>query len=713
MDGGQRYWAFLSYSHEDSRQAGWLHRALESYALPARLVGRATPAGPAPRRLRPVFKDREDLAADPDLRARVDAALGAAASLIVLCSPAAARSKWVDDEIVRFKALHGKHRVFAVIVSGLPNASLLPGREDEECFPPALRLHHLAAAIPGDENAELIAADLRPEADGRALARLKLIAGILGLDLDELIQRDARRRGRQLATLAAASLAGAAVMGALAVAAVVSRNEARAQRAQAEGLVEFMLGDLRKKLEPTGRLDVLDAVGARALAYYSAEARHGLGDDALGRRARVLHLLGELRDERGDLAGALKDFQQAQPVTAELLARKPDDPNRIFNHAQSVYWVGYIANRRGQDDVAEKQFLDYRRLAAKLVALEPGKDAWRMELIYANSDLGTLLLRSGRTQAAVEAFSSALTAITAVTEKSPDDRDSQKVLAQVYAWLADARLAGGGVSEAMASRQGERAVYERMLARQRGDAVAEEALVVNGVAVARILAMQGRTREAITELRASTARSESLMDLQPDNTDYQAQAGFAYAALARAFLANHDVAAASSAANRDLGLAEALVRKDPTVAIWRGSMLGEARVVRIKIAAYGAPGLSARRLALAPAAPEAERLRGLERSGPANISLGRIAAEASLLAGDYESLANAPDRAQADWKAAIDIATRHGMAQPARALDHGRIVLTQAQANLLRSGLNGGERPAQRKRPNRPVDFITTDDLSQ
>lgn len=336
-----------------------------------------------------------------------------------------------------------------------------------------------------------------------------------------------------------------------------------------------------------------------------------------------------------------------------------------------------------------------------------------MELIYANSDLGTLLLRSGRTQAAVEAFSSALTAITAVTEKSPDDRDSQKVLAQVYAWLADARLAGGGVSEAMASRQGERAVYERMLARQRGDAVAEEALVVNGVAVARILAMQGRTREAITELRASTARSESLMDLQPDNTDYQAQAGFAYAALARAFLANHDVAAASSAANRDLGLAEALVRKDPTVAIWRGSMLGEARVVRIKIAAYGAPGLSARRLALAPAAPEAERLRGLERSGPANISLGRIAAEASLLAGDYESLANAPDRAQADWKAAIDIATRHGMAQPARALDHGRIVLTQAQANLLRSGLNGGERPAQRKRPNRPVDFITTDDLSQ
>jgi hypothetical protein len=52
--GHKRYWAFLSYSHADRGWARWLHRAIEGYVLPRRLLGRPTAMGPAPRRLRPV-----------------------------------------------------------------------------------------------------------------------------------------------------------------------------------------------------------------------------------------------------------------------------------------------------------------------------------------------------------------------------------------------------------------------------------------------------------------------------------------------------------------------------------------------------------------------------------------------------------------------------------------------------------------------------------
>ena len=48
MDGGPRYWAFLSYSHSDRAWANWLHHALETYPVPARLIGHPTAAGPAP-----------------------------------------------------------------------------------------------------------------------------------------------------------------------------------------------------------------------------------------------------------------------------------------------------------------------------------------------------------------------------------------------------------------------------------------------------------------------------------------------------------------------------------------------------------------------------------------------------------------------------------------------------------------------------------------
>ncbi len=262
-----------------------------------------------------------------------------------------------------------------------------PGRENDECFPPALRQGVGADGALTGAGVDLVAADARPGKDGRRLARLKLLAGMLGVALDELARRDAQARHAQLAALAAVLGVVATVTTGLAVTALVERDEARAQRAQAEGLIEFMLGDLRKKLEPSARLDVLDAVGAKALSYYASEAPRGLDDDALGRRARVLHLLGDIRDQRGDLAGALQDFQEASRVTATLLAKKPNDGVRIFNHAQSVYYVGNVADRRGRAAEAEQAFEDYRRLANRLVQLDPGRDDWRAEVVYANENL--------------------------------------------------------------------------------------------------------------------------------------------------------------------------------------------------------------------------------------------------------------------------------------------------------------------------------------
>src|ERR1700722_18458275 len=90
------YWAFVSYSSRDRAWARWLQRAIETYAVPRRLIGRSTPAGPAPQHLRPLFRDRTELAADADLAGRVQGALEQSAYLIVICSPEAAASRWVD-----------------------------------------------------------------------------------------------------------------------------------------------------------------------------------------------------------------------------------------------------------------------------------------------------------------------------------------------------------------------------------------------------------------------------------------------------------------------------------------------------------------------------------------------------------------------------------------------------------------------------------------
>ena len=198
-----RYYAFLSYSHKDSELADWLHRELEQFRVPHALAGKLTTNGVVPRRLTPIFRDQHDLSAGGELAEEIKAALAASQFLVVLCSPTAAKSRWTNAGIESFKRTRPEGCVLAAVVAGEPFASDLPGREEEECFPPALRYKYDRRGHRTTKRAEPLAADFREGGEGQRLAFLKLVAGMLGVGLDELVQRDQTRRHRQLAWLAA------------------------------------------------------------------------------------------------------------------------------------------------------------------------------------------------------------------------------------------------------------------------------------------------------------------------------------------------------------------------------------------------------------------------------------------------------------------------------------------------------------------------------
>ena len=132
------YAAFISYSHRDRRWADWLHRSIESYRPPRDLASTQRGSDTVPV-LRPIFLDRAELPTSADLAATVRAALDDSAALIVVCSVAAAQSRWVNEEVRAFKAMGRAARVFCFIVDGEPATG--------ECFPPALRFEVEQGAI--------------------------------------------------------------------------------------------------------------------------------------------------------------------------------------------------------------------------------------------------------------------------------------------------------------------------------------------------------------------------------------------------------------------------------------------------------------------------------------------------------------------------------------------------------------------------------------
>jgi tetratricopeptide (TPR) repeat protein len=582
--GSQHYFAFLSYSHRDEPFARWLQDELEKFRVPGHLVGRVTDHGCVPRRLTPIFRDLRELPASDDLGHEIRAALSASRFLIVMCSPAAAESKWTNAEIEAFKRVHPEGSVLAAIVAGEPFASEHPGREDEECLPRALRFKYDRRGRPTAKRAEPLAADFRGDAEVKRLGFLKLVAGMLGVGLDDLVRREEIRRQKRLALLAAASLAGMVVTSGLAYTSIQARDAARDQRKQAEGLIGFMLGDLKNKLEPLGRLDVLDSVGARALDYYRHQDKASLSDESLTQRSKALTLMGQIASSRGDVDGAFQRYREALEGTAEALRRAPGDPQRIYDHAQNVFYVGDIARQRGMTREAETAMRGYKTLAERLIATDPSNPTWQMEGIYADTNLGILLMESGRYSEASAVFENSLSDREKLAASSPDNAQYRKALIEVLAWLGDAREKEGRLDDGLAQRERQISLLQPLISNPSSDAEYRRQAVVAYRAAGRLNAIRGNLTTGIQQLRTSVNLGDALLKAEPANTDWAAMTAYSKLELARFDLAARNVDEASELSRAGCDVADRLVSKDSTVVLWRMDLRSMCLEMKIRTA---------------------------------------------------------------------------------------------------------------------------------
>lgn len=504
--GGQarRFSAFISYSQGDTPFVRKLHRWLEAYRLPSRLA-----KGSGGRRLKPLFRDSDELAAAPDLTAAVRAALADADFLIVICSPRSAQSKWVGREIELFRHLHGGKRILTALVEG----------DNQTSFHPALLRR------PHGRPTEPLAADFRPGMGGHRMAFLKLMAPLAGVGLDELIHRDGQRQVRHVAAVAVGALGGMTLLAGMTVIALNQRSAAERERNKAQALVGVMSSDLRNEARGVAGLGYLGKINQAASDYFKDQNLRRMPDKALQERAKVLQNMGEDDDKRGDLVAAKRELEEAHRSTAALLAKAPDDPRRIFDHAQSEYWVGFINWRNGNGAEAKKRLEAYAALADRLVQIDPKNDTWLMETAYAASNLGTLALRqAGRSAEAERQFRKALKIRQDMAERRPDDKKLKRAIANALAWLADSQRLNGDLEGALTTREGQRTILADLLSTSPNNLEIQNLILAHDLAVARIEAAQGRFHQSIRLLEAAQRAEAALIRGDPDNKDFVKQA---------------------------------------------------------------------------------------------------------------------------------------------------------------------------------------------
>tara|TARA_B100000212_G_scaffold267123_1_gene206579 strand:+ start:3288 stop:5564 length:2277 start_codon:yes stop_codon:yes gene_type:complete len=233
MSSAYKYMAFITYAHKDEERATWMRRKLENFRIPRNLIGKEGLYGPIPNRLYPIFRDRDELAGAAQLGPLIEQALQESSHLIVLCSPHAVRSRWVNEEIRLFKAMGKADRVLCIVLDGEPMAEDTNGDPEEECLP-------LAARRKVDDQGNILheifepgAADLRSSGDGEKDAILKIIAGLLGVGLDEIKQRDILARQRRLVRITSTAVLLAISAVGMATYAFYQRNEAAKAKSDA------------------------------------------------------------------------------------------------------------------------------------------------------------------------------------------------------------------------------------------------------------------------------------------------------------------------------------------------------------------------------------------------------------------------------------------------------------------------------------------------
>ncbi|WP_108471090.1 toll/interleukin-1 receptor domain-containing protein [Rhodanobacter thiooxydans] len=571
-----RYYAFISYSHQDRAWADWLHKALETYAVPKRLVGQATAAGIVPGRLTPIFRDRDELASAHDLGRKVNEALAQSANLIVICSPQAATSRWVNEEVLAFKRLGRSENVFCLIVAGEPNAAALPGREAEECLAPALRQLLDANGEPTAEPAEPIAADARPGKDGRNNAKLKLIAGLLGLDYDKLKQRELRRHNRRMAAITTLALVVMALTTTLAIAAlfarhaaVVARLDAERRQKQAEGLVDFMLGDLNDKLSQVARLDIMEAVDDKAMAYFESLPTTDINDEALAQRARALEKIGSVRLNQGHLPAAMTSYQAAAKLAAALAQAEPADTARQLAHARILTFIGMTYWYQGQLDAALQSFESAQTVLQRAEQHAANDLTLWFDLAMVDNDIGHVLEAHGRLDEAVVPYRNTLALSRKLVAARPDNTGWASQLGGAHNNLGKLALMRGDLATAVTEYTADDTIETALSARNPQDHNQRDNVLASRAILGRTRALTGDIEAGMHDLQQAVDMAMQLTKVDPKNTSFQEHLALYSSQLSRLLRLSGDLSATQALNARSLAIFLALTKQDPANIGWQ------------------------------------------------------------------------------------------------------------------------------------------------
>jgi tetratricopeptide (TPR) repeat protein len=526
------YDAFVSYSHaKDKPIAAALQSVIQRLGKPW-----------YQRRALRVFRDDTSLSATPQLWPSIEQALSQSRFLILLASPEAAASPWVNKEVAYWLEHKSADTLLIAVTDGplvWENAVGDFVWREGMPLPPVLTGRFAAEPKWVDLTAYRNGADAR---DSRFIeAGADFAAAIRGMPKEDLLSQELRQQRRALrlawgaagSLLILASLAGwqAKIARDNERAAIEQQRIAQQQRDRAEkalavatetanSLVFDLAWDLRDRVGMPK--DLTHRILSRAQDLQRQLSDAGERTPVL-RRSEAIALADLVLTHLalGDTPAALAAGQRARTIMQELVFS--DLSNSMWQRDLSVIHnrVAEVLVATGQGDQALTEFRRGFAVAAKLVAIDPTNTMWQHDLAVSHGRIGDQLRAAGQVEGALAEYRKSLSIIEELATTNPTDNQWQRSLSVIHGHMGNMLRASGQLEPALASYRASLAVVERLVAADPGNTQWQSDLSISHNRIGALLDAAGHGDEALVAYRTSLAIYEKLSAADPSNAEWQ------------------------------------------------------------------------------------------------------------------------------------------------------------------------------------------------
>jgi serine/threonine protein kinase/tetratricopeptide (TPR) repeat protein len=335
-------------------------------------------------------------------------------------------------------------------------------------------------------------------------------------------------------------------------------------RNEAEKLITFMSIDLRDKLNPIGRLDLLEDVNQKVQAYYRAFVASEDTPETLRQRSIVLINYGDIRKYRGDLVGALESYRSAL-VTQKILTNK-DPKNADWQHdlASSLENVGDVLTAQGKNEEGLENYRQSLAIRETITAQNPGNSVWQGELASSYEDLGEVLSAQRGYDGALQYYRKALAIREKLASEAPDNLHAKRSIFRCFAAIGYALNARGDRKEALDIYRKSLEITKALTGSDPSDTNLQRDLSIGLERIGDVLQAEGDLSGALDSYRDSLGIRQKLANRDPTNSLWQSDVAWSYQEIGDVLTAQGDIQAALGSYENSLTIFRGLTKQDPT-----------------------------------------------------------------------------------------------------------------------------------------------------